>query len=255
MNIIHAIILGVVEGITEFLPISSTGHMILVSELLKIPQSDFLKSFEISIQLGAIFSVIFLYWKSFLSIENLKKLIVAFIPTGIIGLIFYRIIKQYFLGNYNVVLWSLFLGGVALLIFEIFYSEKENAAESIRDISYKQALGIGLFQSLAVIPGISRSASTIMGGLILGLRRKTIIEFSFLLAVPTMLAATGLDLVKNTSSFSFDQLYLVLIGFIVSFVVAMFSIKFLLNFIRNNDFTSFGLYRIIIALIFWFIIL
>ncbi len=247
--------LGVVEGISEFLPISSTGHLILASELLRIPQTDFHKSFEIIIQLGAIASVIVLYWKSFFNVENIKKLMVAFVPTGIIGLALYKIVKTYLLGNDHIVLWSLFLGGIALIVFEFIHREPEGAQGDIAAVSYKQSFLIGFFQSIAIIPGISRSAATIVGGLLLGLKRKTIVEFSFLLAVPTMLAASGLDLLKNASSFSMDQFGILAIGFITSFVVAIISIKFLLSFIQKHNFISFGIYRILIALVFWFIIL
>jgi len=255
MTILHSFILGIVEGITEFLPISSTGHLILVSGLLKIGQSDFVKSFEIIIQLGAILSVIALYWKSFLNLENLKKLFVAFLPTAVIGLALYKIVKMYLIGNQGVVLWSLFLGGVALLLFELWHKESEGSGEGIGQISYKQSFWIGICQAVAIIPGVSRSAATIVGGLLLGLKRKTIVEFSFLLAVPTMLAASGLDLVKNASSFSRDQFGVLTVGFAVSFVTALVSIKFLLGFIKKHNFTAFGVYRILLAITFWLAIL
>lgn len=255
MTILQSIILGIVEGLTEFLPISSTGHLILSSELLKISQSNFTKSFEIIIQFGAILSVIVLYWKHFLNIENLKKIIVAFIPTGVVGLVLYKIIKTYFLGNQNVVLWALLIGGIALLFFELWYKESTDDTETIEKISYKQSLWIGLCQSLAVVPGVSRSAATIVGGLLGGLKRKVIVEFSFLLAVPTMLAASGLDIVKNANSFSRDQFGILAIGFVISFVVALASIKFLLGFIKNHSFIPFGIYRIVATIVFWLIII
>lgn len=255
MDIFHAVLLGLVEGITEFLPISSTGHLILAGELLRIPATDFQKSFDIIIQLGAIASVVVLYWKTLFNMETVKKLIVAFIPTGIIGLALYGIVKTYLLGNHTVVLWSLFLGGIALIAFELWHKEPDTATETITAISYKQAAIIGIFQSLAIIPGLSRSASTIVGGLLLGLKRTTIVEFSFLLAVPTMLAASGLDLVKNASSFETGQLGVLAVGFVTSFVVAILSIKFLLGFIQKHNFISFGIYRIAVALLFWIVIL
>ena len=255
MDILHALVLGIVEGVTEFLPISSTGHLILVGEFLKIPATNFQKSFEIIIQLWAILSVIVLYWKTLTTFETIKKLIVAFIPTGIIGLVFYHIVKTYLLGNQYVVLWSLLLGGVAIIAFELWHKESETAIETVAEISYKQAATIGVFQALAIIPGLSRSASTIVGGLLLGLKRTTIVEFSFLLAVPTMLAASGFDLFKNASSFSSDQFGTLAIGFVVSFVVALWSIKFLLNFIKNHNFIPFGIYRIVVAILFWLVVL
>jgi len=255
MDIVHTLILSVVEGITEFLPISSTGHLLLIGELLKIPTTEFQKSFDIIIQLGAILSVVVLYWKTLFEIKTIKKLIVAFIPTGIIGLTFYHIVKTYLLGNHFVVLGSLFLGGIFLIIFELWHKESPDATSDISAVTYKQAALIGVFQSLAIIPGLSRSASTIVGGLILGINRITIVEFSFLLAVPTMLAASGLDLVKNASLFSMSQFNTLAIGFVVSFLVALLSIKFLLGYIRKHTFIPFGVYRIMVALLFWVIII
>jgi undecaprenyl-diphosphatase len=254
MQIIHAVILGIVEGISEFLPISSTGHLILTSKLLSLKETEFLKTFEISIQLGAILSVVVLYWRKLLvEHEVIKKVLFAFLPTAIIGLIFYKIIKTYLLGNSLVVVWALFLGGLFLIIFELIYKKKKNKTtiDKLEDISYKQSFLIGLSQSVAMIPGVSRSAATILGGLALGLSRTTIIEFSFLLAVPTMAAATGLDLLKTASSFSLNDVYLLTVGFVISFIVALFSIKFLLNFVKKYSFIGFGVYRIVIAIVFW----
>ena len=255
MHPLHALILGIVEGVTEFLPVSSTGHLILAGELLKIPSTEFQKSFDIVIQLGAILAVIVLYWKTLWKIETIKKLIVAFIPTGIIGLALYKIVKTYLLNNHAVVLWALLLGGIILIAFELWHKELETATADISAISYKQATLIGLFQSIAIIPGVSRSAATIVGGLFLGIKRATIVEFSFLLAVPTMLAASGLDLVKNAALFSTNQFGTLAIGFITAFVVAIFSIKFLLRFVKTHNFIPFGVYRIVIAILFWVIIL
>jgi undecaprenyl-diphosphatase len=251
MTIFESIIFGLVEGLTEFLPISSTGHLILTGHLFGLSQDEYLKSFEIIIQLGAILSVILLYWKSLLDFENIKKIIFAFIPTGVIGLVAYKFVKTYLLENTGVVVWSLLLGGVLLIIVE--YLNKENKSEveeGFRSISYRQSFFIGLFQSIAIIPGVSRSASTILGGIALGLKRKTATEFSFVLAVPTMLSATILDLYKNYSSFSSNEISTLTIGFLVSFLVALMSIKFLLSYIRNNNFVAFGVYRIILALAF-----
>lgn len=250
MSLFDALILGIVEGITEFLPISSTGHLILTSAILNLTQTDFLKSFEICIQLGAIAAVLFLYWRKFLDIGVLKKLFVAFVPTALIGLALYKVIKTYLIGNEWVVVSALFLGGIALIVFEYFHTEKEGGAEDIHTVSYTQAVSIGLFQALAIVPGVSRSAATIMGGLLVGLKRTTIVEFSFLVAVPTMLAATGLDLVKNASSFSSSNVATLLVGFAAAFFVAMFSIRFLLSFVRSRSFVFFGVYRIVVAVLF-----
>lgn len=256
MDFLQAIIFGVVQGISEFLPISSTGHLILTGQFLGLSQTEFLKSFEIAIQLGSILSVIVLYWRQlFTDWETIKRITVAFIPTGILGLIFYKIVKQYLLSSNAVVLWSLFLGGALLIIFELWHKEKEDVDEEVVRISYKQSFLIGIAQSVAMIPGVSRSAATILGGLALGIKRKTIVEFSFLLAVPTMLAATGLDLIKNANQFSLSQWNFLAVGFIISFIVALISIKFLLNFIKKHSFIPFGIYRMVVALIFWLLIL
>ena len=255
MNFITAFILGIVQGISEFLPISSTGHMILASHLMGLKHTEFLKSFEIAIQVGTILSVVVLYWRSLLvDFEVIKRLAVAFIPTGVLGLTLYKVIKGYLLGSETVVLCSLLIGGIFIIAFEYWYREKEDATSEIREISYKYALIIGLFQSIAMIPGVSRSASTILGGLWLGLKRKTIVEFTFLLAVPTMLAATGYDLIKSGSQFSFDQIQYLLVGFVTAFVVALLTIKFLLQFIKTHTFIPFGIYRIVLV-VFWFLLL
>ena len=255
MNWIDAVVLGIVEGITEFLPVSSTGHLILTAKFLHLSQTDFLKSFEIAIQLGAILAVVVLYGRSlFTNFSILKKVAAAFIPTAVIGLVLYKIIKKFLLGDFHVVLWSMFLGGIFLIVFEFFYQGSRASTDKIEKISYSNAVLIGIFQSLAVVPGVSRSAATILGGLILGVERKTIVEFSFLLAVPTMLAATALDLLKSAGAFSVDQFGFLAVGFAVSFAVALLSIKFLLYFIKRNNFVGFGIYRIAAAILFWFLI-
>jgi len=254
MTFFHALILGIVEGITEFLPVSSTGHLILTSKLLGLSPTDFLKSFEVIIQLGAILAVFVLYGKRlFTSWELFKRVAVAFIPTAVLGLALYKIVKS-FLGSESVVLWALALGGLALILFERFHREPADAGVDTL-ISYKQAIIIGVVQSLAFIPGVSRSAATIVGGLALGLRRKAAVEFSFLLAIPTMVAATGLDLIKGGAGFSGSQFSLLATGFIAAFVVAIFAIKWLLKIVQSRTFIPFGMYRILIALIFFFVIL
>lgn len=255
MNFLDVVIFGIVEGISEFLPISSTGHLILTASLLKISQSEFIKSFEIAIQLGAILSVVVLYREKLIkSLDIWKRLLVAFIPSALIGGLFYKIIKKYFLGNNNVVIWSLFIGGLFLIIFELFHRERKEAIEELKEVSYPQALIIGLFQSIAIIPGVSRAAATVIGGLAVGLKRKTVVEFSFLLAVPTMLAATVFDLYKSAQVFKTEEFISLGLGFVVSFLVAIAAIKFLIAFIKKHSFIVFGVYRIIIALVFWFIL-
>jgi undecaprenyl-diphosphatase len=257
MNFLAAIILGIVEGATEFLPVSSTGHLILASSLLHIPTTDFTKSFDIAIQLGAILAVVFLYWHKLGDLEIWKKLLASFLPTAVIGLLLYATIKTYLLGSTVVVIAALMIGGCILIVFERLYTNRtpmrENEARIV-DMTYSQCLLIGLCQSLAVIPGVSRSAATILGGLGLGLQRKIVVEFSFLLAIPTMLAATTLDLLKSAGSFSASDFIHLAAGFIVSFLVAILSIKFFLGMIRTYDFTPFGIYRIFIGLIFLLIL-
>lgn len=256
MDYFHGLILGIVEGIAEFLPISSTGHLILASDIFKIPQTEFVKSFEIIIQLGAILAVVFLYFKRVISNKEIwTRIISAFIPTAVIGFILYKFIKHYLLGNTYVTLYSLLIGGIALILLELIYKEKEHHLDKIEDVSLRTSFLIGLFQGISVIPGVSRSAATIIGGLFLGLKRKTAAEFSFLLAIPTMIAASSLDLVKTDFKFSSSELTVLLIGFITSFMVAVFAIKFLLNYIQKHNFIPFGVYRIIAAILFWLLII
>lgn len=255
MDLFTAVILGIVEGVSEFLPISSTGHMILASQLMGLNHTDFLKSFEISIQLGAILSVVVLYRRMLLmDAAVIQRIIVAFIPTGFLGLTLYRLVKGYLLGSPSVVLWSLLIGGVFLVAFEAWQGERKDAEADIKNISYRDAFIIGLFQSIAMIPGVSRSASTVVGGLILGMKRKTVVEFSFLLAVPTMLSATLYDLIKTGSRMSLVETHYLLVGFATSFIVALVSIKFLLRFVQTHTFIPFGIYRIVLAVL-WFVIL
>lgn len=248
ISLLHSVILGIVEGFTEFLPISSTAHLVLTSDILKIVQSDYAKTFEIAIQSGAILAVVALYWRKFLDFEVLKRIIAAFIPTAVLGLIFYKIIKNNLIGDTGVILWALAIGGLFLILFEYLFKNKDTITD-IKEISYKKAFGIGFFQAIAMIPGISRAAATIVGGMFLGIKRQAIVEFSFLLAVPTMLAATGLDLLKSSHQFSGSQFSILGTGFIVSFVMAIISIKFLLNYIKKHSFTAFGFYRIILVIL------
>lgn len=246
MNFFHAIILGIVEGLTEFLPISSTAHLIIANKLLALPENEFIKSFDIYIQLGAILAVVVLYAKRLLAnIKLLIKVAVAFVPTAIIGLIAYPFVKQYLLASLSVCAWALLIGGIILILFEKFYKTKKTEV----DINYSKAVGIGLFQALAIIPGTSRAAATIIGGLKLGIDKKSIVEFSFLLAIPTMAAATGLDLIKTGFAFNGVEWQLLGVGFIVSFLTALLAIRFFLKYIQNHSFTAFGWYRIIIGAI------
>lgn len=255
MDFLHAIILGVVEGVTEFLPVSSTGHMILVSELLRIPDTEFLKTFEITIQLGAILAVVVLYWrKLLLDWEMMKHIVVALLPALGVGFLFYSLIRT-LLGSGMTVVVALFIGGIIIILFELLRKEKEDTLEDLSVLSYKKAFFIGLFQAISVIPGVSRSGATILGGMFLGMKRKAIVEFSFLLAVPTMVAATTLDMIKNAALFEGGNTSFFLTGFFVSFLVAIVAIKFLLRFVETHTFILFGVYRMIVALLFFLFVL
>ena len=253
MDLFDAIILAVVEGLTEFLPVSSTGHTILAAALLSIIQTPFVKSFEIALEFGSILAVVVLYWRFFLDFAVLKRLAVAFIPTGIVGLLFYHFFKDVLFGNVQIVLWALLLGGIFIVIFELRYKQR-STIEEISQIPYTHCLLIGLFQSVSIIPGVSRSAPTIMGGLALGMKRQTIVLFSFLLAVPTMIAASGFDLIMSYNEFSTGQVDLLLVGFVVSFLVAIPAIKLFLGYVRKHSFVPFGIYRILLVVAFFFLV-
>lgn len=256
MTIIHSIMLGIVEGLTEFLPVSSTGHMDLVSHWMGLPQSDAVVVFEIAIQLGAILAVVAIYFKKFFNIDLLTKLFVAFLPTGIIGLVLYKYVKA-LLSSELVVASSLILGGIILIVVEKMYAQKidklvptpEEHESSIKQLSYSQVMLLGLAQSMAIIPGVSRSGATIVAGLLMKIERKLLVEFTFLLAVPTMFAATFYSIYKNKEVLSGADFGNIFTGFIVAFIVALFVIRFFLNYIRKYDFIPFGYYRIILGII------
>jgi undecaprenyl-diphosphatase len=254
MDLLDAIILAVVEGLTEFLPVSSTGHTILAAALLNITQTPFVKSFELSLEFGSILAVVVLYWRYFLDVDVLKRLIVAFIPTGVVGLLIYGFFKNVLFGNEQIVLWALLLGGVAIILFELAYKERYEI-DDMSKIPYRYCLLIGVFQSFSVVPGLSRSAPTIMGGLFLGMKRQTIVLFSFLLAVPTMIAASGYDLVMSFNQFSSGDVNLLLVGFLASFLVAIPSIKLFLGYVKKRSFIPFGIYRILLVTVFYFIVI
>lgn len=248
MSIFEVIILAIVEGITEFLPISSTGHMIIVSTLLGIQNDPFVKVFEVCIQLGAILAVVVLYFKRFFKDLNFYyKLFVAFLPTGILGLLLKKRIDQ-LLENVEVVALSLLLGGIVLLFVDRLFSSDEKDDKT--EVDYKTAFWIGLIQSISMIPGVSRSASTIIGGLAQKLTRKTAAEFSFFLAVPTMFAATGKSLLDEHELImaSMDKMWLLLLGNAIAFVVAYLAMNSFVNYLNKNGFRVFGIYRIILGL-------
>lgn len=248
MNLFQTLILSVVEGITEFLPISSTGHLILASNLLKIQQTEFVKSFEIIIQLGAILAVVIIYFKKLITNFDLwKKIIIAFIPSAIFGALFYKYIKLYLIGNTSVVIWSLLIGGVVMLLFEKIHL-RGVPDRTHREIGFKNYLLIGLFQVLSMIPGVSRAFATIFGGMVVGMNRKDATEFSFFLAIPTMLGATVLDIYKSPIPTSGVEL--LIIGFIGSFITAFVVIKWLIKYVESHNFIYFAWYRIILATLF-----
>ncbi|MES2953064.1 MAG: undecaprenyl-diphosphatase UppP [Patescibacteria group bacterium] len=252
MTFIDALILGVVEGITEFLPVSSTGHLILVSKLLGLAQTEFLKTFEIIIQLGAISAVIFLYRKTLFSkFHVMSRVAAAFGPTGVIGLLAYPLLREYVLGNEYVVVAALFIGGVILIAFEKWHKPHHVTKAAMEELSHREAALLGAAQAVALIPGVSRSAATAVGGMLLGLPRAAVVEFSFLLAVPTMLAATGFELFHSAHLFRVEQLELLVVGFLVSFVVALASVRFLLSHIKQSTFEVYGVYRILVAIVFF----
>ena len=256
MNYIQAIILSIVEGITEFLPISSTGHLILTSNILKLSQTTFVKDFEIIIQLGAILAIVVLYFNKFWkSKEVWKRVLVAFLPTAIVGFVLFKFIKSFLLGNLYVSLISLFIGGVALIILELIYKEKEHHVDKIEKITLKNAFIIGTFQSIAIIPGVSRSAATIISALFLGTKRKAAVEFSFLLAIPTLLGASVLDLIKTDFKYTSGEWLILAVGFTGAFISALIVVKWFLQYIQSHTFIPFGIYRIVAAIVFWYILI
>lgn len=254
MDLIQVVLLSITEGVSEFLPISSTGHLVLVSKILNQPQTEFLKSFEIAIQSGAILSVLFLYLRTVLEDKRiLWKIVWALIPTLMVGMILYKLVKEYLIGNLGVTLGALFLGGVILIVFERYWLKKEGAGR-IENLTVKEAVIIGLAQTIAVIPGVSRSAVTMIGGMSLGLSRVEAVKMSFLLAAPTLLAATGFDLVQNYQLFSSDQLGLILLGIGLSLIFATLAMKWLIKFVENHTLFWFGVYRIGLSILFFLLI-
>jgi undecaprenyl-diphosphatase len=250
MSVFEAVLLAIVEGLTEFLPVSSTGHMIIVSSLMGIAGNSFTKTFTVAIQLGAILAVVVLYWKRFFqSMEFYIKLVVAFIPAAVMGFLFNDYLDQ-LLERVEVVAFMLIAGGILFLFIDKWFKKTEVTGEE--QVSYPTAVKIGLFQTIAMIPGVSRSAATIIGGLTQRLNKKTAAEFSFFLAVPTMFAATGYKLLKfykDGDTFGSNEITLLAIGNIVAFIVALLAIKSFIQFLTKNGFKLFGYYRIVVGLI------
>ncbi|MCK9616960.1 MAG: undecaprenyl-diphosphate phosphatase [Lentimicrobiaceae bacterium] len=244
MTFLQAIIIAIVEGITEFLPISSTGHMIITESILGMDIDDFAKAFTVNIQFGAILSVIILYWKRFFqSMKFYYKLFIAFLPAAIIGYELGDFIDD-MLDEVWIVAVSLLLGGIILLFVDKWFKKTSENQE----ITYPTALKIGFFQCIAMIPGVSRSAATIIGGMASKLSRKNAAEFSFFLAVPTMFAASAYKLTENYKTITSDKLDILILGNFVAFVVAMLAIKFFISFLTKYGFKLFGWYRIVVGM-------
>ncbi len=248
MGWIDALIISIVEGITEFLPISSTGHMIIAEKLLGLNSQDaFIQAFIINIQFGAILSVVVIYWKKFIqSLNFYYKLFIAFLPAAFFGLLFSHLIDK-LLGNVIVVASMLVLGGIVLVFVDNWFKNNEKIEQ--QEVTYKKSFIIGLFQVIAMIPGVSRSASTIIGGMTQKLNRKNAAEFSFFLAVPTMFAASAYKLLENYKAINIHNIGILIFGNIVSFIVALFAIKTFISFLTKNGFKLFGYYRIVVGLI------
>jgi undecaprenyl-diphosphatase len=255
--VITAILLGIVEGVTEFLPVSSTGHLILASELLGYDAETW-KVFNVVIQLGAIMAIVVLYWGTFMrvlkgllardsgAIHFVRNILIAFLPAAVIGLAIHKKIEA-MLGHAQLVAWALIIGGIAIIVIERM--TKRVSVTSVESMPLKSAVGIGFIQCLAMIPGVSRSGATIMGALSLGVDRKTAAEFSFFLAIPTMLGATVLELFKNRDVLGNASYNLMGIGFVVSFLVAIVVVKAFVAVISKIGFTPFAVYRIIAGIV------
>lgn len=252
MDIVQSVIIAIVEGLTEFIPISSTGHMIIAEKLLGVKEDEFIKVFTVAIQLGAILAVVALYWKKFFDFSNWKfyfKLLIGVIPAIILGLLFSKQIDN-LLDSTLTVAVALLLGGIVLIFVDNFFTDSQ--IESEKEISVKKSFIIGLWQCLAMIPGVSRSAASIIGGMQQKLSRSAAAEFSFFLAVPTMLAATGYKLLKyfmENGGFSAPEIKLLAIGNLVAFVVAIIAIKFFIDFLKKHGFKLWGYYRVVLGIV------
>lgn len=251
MNTTQAVIIAIVEGITEFIPISSTGHMIIAEKLLGVPDDAFTKVFTVAIQLGAIFSVVFLYFRQFFNFQRLDfylKLIIGVLPALLIGYLFAERIDKLLESSLSVAI-ALLVGGLLLVFIDKVF--KNHTVTEEKDITFKHSLIIGFWQCLAMVPGVSRSAASIIGGMQQKLVRSLAAEFSFFLAVPTMLAATGYKLLKHyktNGGFSGEEIKLLAIGNIVAFLVAMIAIKFFISFLKKYGFRIWGIYRLIVGI-------
>ena len=250
MTVLDSIILGVVEGFTEFLPISSTGHMIVVSEFLGIEQTNINKAFEVIIQFAAILAVVLTYPSKFTfkHINLWTKITLAFLPIAAIGFLFSKQVKSMF--SIEIVACMFIIGGIIFLIVEKFYKETETHTLDVEDVTYKQAMWIGFAQIFALIPGTSRAGASVIGAMLVGLNRKTSAEFSFLLAFPVMCATTAYDLLKHHEEiFMSANLLNLAVGFVVSFIIGFLTIKIFLKFLEKFTFVAFGIYRIVFGIL------
>lgn len=259
-----SVIMGIVEGLTEFLPVSSTGHMILTASLLNFTEEK-AKTFEIVIQLGSIMAVVVLYWRKFLQLLgwqrnagqtksrlNLLHIILAMLPAVVLGLALHSVIKRYLFGPQTVLI-GLIVGGILMIVAEKV--KRKTTSQTVDDLTYKQAFGIGLFQCLALWPGFSRSGATIAGGILLGTSHRAAAEFTFLVAVPVMVGASGLDLLKSYQNLSSDDIGFFAVGFLTAFVVAMLAIVTFLKLLQRFKLTPFAYYRFVLAIAFYLFLL
>jgi undecaprenyl-diphosphatase len=255
VTLIDSLLLGALEGVTEFLPVSSTGHLILASHILGLEQTDAHKAFEVAIQLGSILAVLFLYAKDLIRDKTLwLKLAVAFVPTGALGFLFYKQIKALF--GVETVSIMLIAGGVVFLAVEYFRRDKAiDSGKELSELTYVQAFWIGVAQSFSMVPGTSRSGATIIGGLLLGLKRKSAAEFSFLLAIPTMMIATAYDLYKHHDTMVINDWSMLVVAFVTAFVFAFLTVKAFVTFVGRHTFVPFAIYRILLGIAFFYLVI
>ncbi len=255
--------MSIVEGITEFIPVSSTAHLVLASKLMGISQTGFVKSFEIAIQLGAILAVVVLYFKDLIANYRVwPKIVLAFIPTAALGFIFYGFVKSILIGNSVVTSTALIIGGLVFILIEKLYTNQTEAQDGtsgnffqeLAKLPSRSLLGIGVMQSVSMVPGVSRSAASIAGGMLVGLTKQTATKFSFILAIPTMLAATSLDLYKSGFMFSPNEATILTAGFLGSFIFALLAVKTFISYLQKHSFVPFGIYRIAIGLLWLFVL-
>ncbi len=250
MNYLQSIILGIVEGVSEYLPVSSTFHLIWTSRILGITQTDFQKAYEVIIQAGAVLAVVFLYWKILIRDRKLMlKILFSFLPTAVVGLILYKVIKNIFFENYLLQITVFVLVGIVFVLYEK-YRKNKSLEKTLKDLSFKDTVVIGLFQSLAVIPGVSRAGAVILIMMMLGVKREEAARFSFLLAVPTLLAAAVLDLIKLMPILftQTDKIGYLTVGFLAAFFSALLIVNWFIKFLQNHTLSSFGWYRILVGI-------